>query len=222
MTSAPTQTDSSTVQTSLSSATLNDATSPSSGVVPAPLPRSNASALKTASPNTALPAGASLPQNAQPGSAPVNGVSMAQGGPQSGTVPNGTPSSGGDHGRKVSVVIGRDGASGYPPNGGPVNNGRASNISFGSINQSSPLPAASVPHSSQTSSLATPQANPRTTTPTHSPSPIPQPPASGGRPPSSLQNQSNGMQFGSMGGDSDQVCDGLARDLHSFIHSFIH
>lgn len=209
MTSAGPQTDSSTTHASRTN-TIAPATttSPSSGVVPAPLPRSNASALKTASSNTALPAGASL-QNAQPVSTPVNGVNMAQGGPQSGPVPNGTPSSG-EHGRKASVTIGPTGASGYPPNGGPVNNGRAPNISFGSINQSSPLPAASVPHHSSSSSLTTPQANPRTTTPTHSPSPIPQPPASGGRPPSSLQQSTNGMQFGSMGGDSaDQVCDFL-------------
>lgn len=197
---------------SLHTARVADTSSPLSGAVPAQLPvRSYASATKTATPASSTPAGASssAAHNAKPASdSPVNGAnSMAQGGPQTGnTVPNGTPNSG-DHGRKPSVTINASGASGYTPNGGPVSsNGRAPNISFGSMNQSSPLPTASAPYQSQTSSLATPQANPRTTTPTHSPSPIPQPPASGGRPPSSLQNQSNGMQFGSMGGgDAEQV-----------------
>jgi translation initiation factor 4G len=198
-------------QASLSAATAPDSTSPLSGAVPAQLPvRSYASAFKTATPTTSTPAGASAPaQNAKPVSdSPVNGASgMAQGGPQAGnTVPNGTPNSG-THGRKTSVVINANGASGSIPNGGPVSGGGRPPISFGSINQSSPMPAASVPYQSQTSSLATPSLNPRSTTPTHSPSPIPQPPASGGRPPSSFQNTSanNGPQFGSMGGEPEQV-----------------
>jgi translation initiation factor 4G len=194
-------------QASLSA--VADTTSSLSGAVPAQLPgRSYASATKTATPNTSTPAGASsAAQNAKPASeSPVNGANpMAQGGLQAGnTVANGTPNSG-DHGRKPSVVISASGASGYTPNGGPVSsNGRTATISFGSMGQGSPMPTASAPYQAQSSSLATPQANPRATTPTHSPSPIPQPPASGGRPPS-MQNQSNGMQFGSMGGESDPV-----------------
>jgi translation initiation factor 4G len=194
----------------LSAAPVTDTTSSLSGAVPAQLPgRSYASATKTATPNTSTPAGASsAAQNAKPASeSPVNGANpMAQGGPHAGnTVPNGTPNSG-DHGRKPSVVISASGASGYTPNGGPVSsNGRTATISFGSMGQGSPMPTASAPYQAQSSSLATPQTNPRATTPTHSPSPIPQPPASGGRPPPSMQNQSNGMQFGSMGGDSDPV-----------------
>ena len=186
-------------------------TSPLSGAVPAQLPvRSYASATKTATQTPSTPAGASAPaQNAKPTSeTPVNGADpMAQGGPQAvSAVPNGTPNSV-EHGRKPSVVISAAGASGYTPNGGPVGqSGGRPPISFGSMNsQGSPLPPASVPYQNQTSSLPAPQRDPRVTSPAHSPSPIPQPPASGGRPPSSLQNQSNGMMFGSMGGESDQV-----------------
>ena len=193
----------------------HELTSPLSGVVPAQPGRSYASATKTATPTTSTPAGASsAAQNAKPASdTPVNGAnSMAQGGSQAvNTVPNGTPNNI-EHGRKPSMIIDPAGASGYIPNGGPVSAGVRPPISFGSIdNQRSPMPATSMPNQSQSSSLATPQANPRATTPTHSPSPIPQPPASGGRPPT-MQNQSNGMQFGSMGGEAEQVCCSMARD----------
>jgi hypothetical protein len=51
-----------------------------------------------------------------------------------------------------------------------------------------------------------PSMNPRISSPQTSPSPIPQPAASGGRPPSSLQGQGNGPIFGSLGGDSNDVC----------------
>ena len=47
--------------------------------------------------------------------------------------------------------------------------------------------------------------NPRVTSPATSPSPIPQPPASGGRPPSGLPAQGNGLSFGSMGGEDPSV-----------------
>ena len=179
-----------------------------SGAVPAQLPgRSYASATKTASNISSTPAGASA-QNAKPSTeSPVNGANpMVQGGSQAAsTVPNGTTNHT-EHGRKPSVVISASGASGYTPNGGPVGPNGRPQISFGSINsQGSPLPPASVPYQSQQSSLPAPPRDPRVISPAHSPSPIPQPPASGGRPPSGLQNQSNGMTFGSMGGGSDQV-----------------
>lgn len=187
-------------------------TSPLSGAVPAQLPvRSYATATKTATQTTPTPAGASAPfQNAKPTTeSSVNGANaMAQGGPQAAsTVSNGTPAHS-EHGRKPSVVISAAGASGYTPNGGPVgqNAGRPQ-ISFGSINsQGSPLPPASVPYQSQNSSLPAPPRDPRVISPAHSPSPIPQPPASGGhRPPSNVQNQSNGITFGNIGGDTDPV-----------------
>ena len=177
-------------------------TSPSSGAVPAQLPvRSYANATKTASPAPSTPAGASA-QNAKSTDAPVNGAnSMAQGGSQ----PNGT-SAHADHGRKPSVVISAAGASGQIPNGGPVGHNGRPPINFGSMGASgSPLPQASTPYQSQGSSLPAPRADPRVTSPAHSPSPIPQPQASGGRPPSGLQGQSNGVTFGSMGGEHDSV-----------------
>jgi len=116
----------------------------------------------------------------------------------------------GDHSRKPSVTISAAGTSGHMPNGGPVG-GKPSggnSIQFGSLPAGgSPAMANSVPQPNQSSnSLAvnTPT-NPRITSPSTSPSPIPQPPASGGRPPSSLQGQSNGLNFGGFGGDEANV-----------------
>ncbi|KAK5169473.1 uncharacterized protein LTR77_005449 [Saxophila tyrrhenica] len=178
-----------------------------SGAVPAQLPgRSYASATKTASPASTTPAGAPAPsQNAKPSTeSPVNGAtSMAQGGPQAASAaPNGTPT---EHGRKSSVIISAQGASGSTPNGGPVGQNNRPPISFGMMNQGSPMPSASAPYQSQNPSLSAPPRDPRVISPAHSPSPIPQPPASGGRPPSGFQNQNNGMTFGSMGGESDPM-----------------
>lgn len=177
-------------------------TSPLPGAVPAQPPaRSYASATKTASQVAAAPAGASA-QNAKSTESPVNGANAtAHGGSQ----PNGTSNNNVDHGRKPSVVISASGASGSIPNGGPVGQNGRPPIHFGAMN-SSPLPTHSVPYSSQTANLPTPASNPRVISPAHSPSPIPQPQAaSGGRPPSSLQNQSNGMTFGSLGGEDSSV-----------------
>lgn len=176
-------------------------TSPLPGAVPAQLPvRSYATATKTASQAAPTPAGAST-HNATSTESPVNGANpIAHGGSQ----PNGT-SANADHSRKPSVVINASGASGSIPNGGPVGQqtGRPP-IHFGAIN-ASPLPQHSAPYHSQTASLATPASNPRVISPAHSPSPIPQPQASGGRPPAGLQNQTNGMTFGQLGGEGDQV-----------------
>ncbi len=119
-----------------------------------------------------------------------------------------SPTSGpNDHNRKPSVTISAAGASGYMPNGGPAAGkpGGGSAIQFGSINAAgSPAMASSVPLLKQPSnSLGVQQSsNPRVTSPQTSPSPIPQPPASGGRPPSSIQVQ---MSFGSLGGDEGNV-----------------
>ena len=192
------------------SSAVSGTISPLSGAVPAQLPvRSYANASKTATQTTPTPAGASAPtQNAKSATeSPVNGANaMAQGGSQAASaVPNGTPSHA-EHGKKPSVVINASGASGYTPNGGPVSaNGRPP-ISFGSMNsQGSPLPPASVPNQSQNlNNLPAPRTDPRVISPAHSPSPIPQPPASGGRPPSGLNQGNGGMTFGSMG-DSEQV-----------------
>lgn len=115
-----------------------------------------------------------------------------------------------DHSRKSSVTISAAGASGYMPNGGPVAGKQAggSNIQFGSIVAGgSPAMANSTPQlnpSSNSLAVHTPS-NPRITSPQTSPSPIPQPPASGGRPPSSLQGQGNALSFGSLGGEETNV-----------------
>ena len=193
-----------------SSSAASGTTSPLSGAAGTAPVRSYATATKTATPTPPTPAGASAPaQNAKSATEPpVNGANaMAHGGSQAASsVPNGTPNHS-EHGRKPSMTISASGASGYTPNGGPVGQNGRPQISFGSMNPQggSPLPPASVPYQSQTSSLPAPPGNPRVISPAHSPSPIPQPPASGGRPPSGLQNQSNGMTFGSMVGDSEQV-----------------
>lgn len=89
-------------------------------------------------------------------------------------------------------------------NGGPVG-GAKNNIQFGSI-ADSPKVSHSIPESAQaTASAPIPIANPRVVDPSHSPTPIPAPSASGGRPPSGLVGTGgNGVAFGSFGGDKDQ------------------
>lgn len=112
---------------------------------------------------------------------PVNGNSIKPAVPAMGpTIANGAASQG-DHSRKSSVTISAAGTSGYIPNGGPVPNSRApSNLTFGSI-AASPAPAHAVPHP-QGQSLNPQPANPRVASPAHSPSPIPTPISSGGKP----------------------------------------
>lgn len=112
----------------------------------------------------------------------------------------------GDHGRKASVTITAAGTSGYLPNGGPMAGKptTGNNIQFGQLpTQGSPILTGSAPQpvqSSNTLAVQTPS-NPRITSPQTSPSPIPQPPASGGRPPSGFQGQGNGLNFGSIGNE---------------------
>ncbi|KAK3625338.1 hypothetical protein LTR22_023593 [Elasticomyces elasticus] len=174
-------------------------TLPLPGAVPAQLPaRSYASATKTAS-QASTPAGASA-QNAKSTESPVNGGHQtAHGGSQ----PNGAQSAQAEHARKPSVVISAAGATGTIPNGAPMSANGRPHINFGAMN-ASPLPQHNTPFQSQASSLSTPQGNPRVISPAHSPSPIPQPQASGGRPPSGLQTQTNGVTFGQLGGEGDQ------------------
>ncbi|KAI9765477.1 MAG: hypothetical protein M1835_007370 [Candelina submexicana] len=101
-----------------------------------------------------------------------------------------------DHNRNPSVTISAAAPSGYMPNGntaaGPPSG--PSSIQFGSVSQSS-----------QQSSLPVASPNPRISSPATSPSPIPQPAASGGRPPSGLQGQGNALNFGSIGVESGEV-----------------
>ncbi|KAI9828174.1 MAG: hypothetical protein M1826_006102 [Phylliscum demangeonii] len=116
--------------------------------------------------------------------------------------------SAGDHARKSSVTItAAAAATAFMANGGPVvaSSGRPTGLQFGSAPaMNSPASSFAVPHHSPQgpSSLAvsTPS-NPRVLSPQSSPSPIPQPPESGGRPPASLQAQVNAMNFGAFMGE---------------------
>ncbi|TGO51022.1 hypothetical protein BOTNAR_0370g00010 [Botryotinia narcissicola] len=101
-----------------------------------------------------------------------------------------------DHSRKSSVTISANGPAGYVPNGGPVGGSRGG-IRFGAL-MDSPAASHSIPQISQPASepIPIPGNNPR-------PSPIPQPTASGGRPPSGISQQGN-MTFGSLGNDGDR------------------
>ncbi|GAB7350634.1 hypothetical protein MBLNU459_g1197t1 [Dothideomycetes sp. NU459] len=185
----------------IAASTANAASTSASGTsspltaVPAQLPgRSYASATKTFS--QAANQSSSGPSVAGAAAPSQHGKESAVNGKTSGNMQNG------DHGRKPSVIISASGTTGQIPNGGPVGQSSRPNISFGSMNgpQGSPAIASSVPHQVATPSLT--PGNPRITSPAHSPSPIPQPAASGGKPPSTLPGQSNGLSFGSMGAEN--------------------
>ncbi|KAL7796251.1 hypothetical protein V8C43DRAFT_321036 [Trichoderma afarasin] len=110
--------------------------------------------------------------------------------------------SGPDHLRKGSVTMAANGPSGYVANGGSIG-GAKSGIQFG---YDSPAMGHSTPHVGHSAPIPVPDANNnhRVPSPAHSPAPIPQPSASGGRPPSSLQQPTNQMTFGSLGSDGDR------------------
>lgn len=191
-------------------------TSPPAAVLSAASGRSYANATKKSATNSSV-AGqtAANPSHGKSDSiSPVNGKNaIPPAVPTLGTptIVNGNnaglgPSGHGEHSRKVSVTISAQGASGHLPNGGPAAGkpAVAQGIRFGSA---SPAIVHSTPQLVQsTDSLAVAaQSNPRITSPATSPSPIPQPPASGGRPPSGLQSQGNNLNFGSMGGEDPSV-----------------
>lgn len=120
-------------------------------------------------------------QNHGKSPSPVNGNSIKPAVPAMGpTIANGAASLP-DHARKSSVTITAAGTSGYIPNGGPVSTSRPhSNITFGSL-AGSPAPSHAVPHT-QPQTLNPHTQNPRVASPAHSPSPIPTPISSGGKP----------------------------------------
>ncbi|KAG9684104.1 ARM repeat-containing protein, partial [Aureobasidium melanogenum] len=122
--------------------------------------------------------------------------------PQSSSKPSNMQN--GDHGRKPSVIISASGTTGQIPNGGPQTQSSRPNINFGSMNgpTGSPAIASSVPVQQTTPNLAA--ANPNIISPSHSPSPIPQPAASGGKPPANLPGQSNAPNFGSFGAENGE------------------
>lgn len=198
--------------------------SPLAATAPAPA-RSYANATKkSATDSTAAPVtvGGPVQHGKSTSVSPVNGKPMQTQQPQQAasaasgvTIVNGAPTapaaSQGDHSRKPSVTITSAGTSGYMPNGGPAS--RPNSLQFGFANQqSSPSmgnPAVLASNQSQ-SGLGAPSMNPRVTSPQTSPSPIPQPASSGGRPPpSTYQGQGNVPNFGSFGeaGDNNVSCD---------------
>jgi translation initiation factor 4G len=133
------------------------------------------------------------PLTQQPAVPTAGGVNIVNGN----TMP--APNSQGDHNRKPSFTISAAGASGHVPNGSTG----GTRIQFGS--QGSPA-------AGKQATLAQPQAsldvgqsmNPRSVSPQTSPSPIPQPVLSGGRPPSTLQGQA-GPNFGGFDRDSTDM-----------------
>jgi hypothetical protein len=137
------------------------------------------------------------------------------------TIVNGAPAQG-DHSRKPSVTITSAGTSGNFPNGGA--NSRPNSLQFGFANQQTspnlgnPAVLANQP---QSGLAVSPNMNPRVTSPQTSPSPIPQPASSGGRPPpSSYQSQGNVPNFGSFGEAGDNVSTST-RTLYSPVAPFL-
>ena len=199
---------------------IGGTTSPQAAVPAAASGRSYANATKKlTTSNSGIASTPSAPSHGKTGStSPGNGKpAIAPAVPTLGmpTIVNGnnagsTSSGHGEHNRKASVTINSQGASGHMPNGGPAaGKPTAGNgIQFGSMNTStSPAIVHSAPYIANSSSSLAVSAppNPRVTSPATSPSPIPQPPASGGRPPSGLPAQGNGLSFGSMGGEDPSV-----------------
>ncbi|KAL8914128.1 MAG: hypothetical protein Q9172_007157 [Xanthocarpia lactea] len=209
------------VQPQSSSTSHSGRTPPQAAATAPPPARSYASATKKhSSPTSATtvsnssPAGGAGPAqhgkaestSTLTGKGPITPAVPAVGGAP--TIVNGNaaavpPSGPADHGRKASITITPAGTSGYLPNGDQVGAKPAggNGIKWGTLNaDGSPALANAVPQPSlATNALAVnPPTNPRVTSPAASPSPIPQPPASGGRPPSTFQGQTNGMSFGSM------------------------
>lgn len=169
----------------------------STGAVPAQrLSYASAATTKTASPSL----GGASAHNAKVSATQMNG-NMAQGGSQPANA-HGTANGQGDHSRKTSVVINATGAN-YTNGGGPVGQTGRPPISFGSINApGADSPAA--PFQAQNASLPTPSRDPRVTSPAHSPSPIPQPAASGGKPPAVGQHNGS-LAFGQLPADTEIV-----------------
>ncbi|KAL4913287.1 hypothetical protein BDW62DRAFT_167996 [Aspergillus aurantiobrunneus] len=173
--------------------------------VPAPIssstavPRSYANATRKSATDSTAAAPVTVGGSSQHGkstSTSVSGKPMQQS--QNPTIVNGAPAS--DHSKQPSVTITAD----FPSN--RAQTGRPNSLQFGFANQqTSPNmgnPAA-LANQPQTGLGVTPPINPRTTSPQTSPSPIPQPASSGGRPPpSSYQAQVN---FGSFGNGGDNV-----------------
>lgn len=145
--------------------------------------------------SSASPASAQNAQSVSP--APVNGKPAVVP-----ALPAVARSSNGAHTRHSSVTMASNGPNSFAANGGSVGNAK-SGIQFG-FNES-PAIAHSTPQTGNSAPIPIPPgANPRVASPAHSPSPIPQPSASGGgRPPSGLQAGGTQMTFGSLSSDGE-------------------
>ena len=107
-----------------------------------------------------------------------------------------------NHYRQPSFTISASGISGSSSNGEVMAGKPAVANSmplFGSLNQSAHSPSIANSNLQSSGSLNPHSPNPRITSPQNSPSPIPQPGASGGRPPSSLQGANASVSFGNFG-----------------------
>lgn len=122
------------------------------------------------------------------------------------------------HTRQSSVTMASTGPNSYVTNGGPVG-GPKGPIQFGFP---SPAMAHGTPQPGNSAPIPIPGgANPRVTTPAHSPAPIPQSSASGGRPPSGLAPASGQVTFGSLSSDTD-VRISLIRNSYLLLANFCH
>ncbi|KAI1335172.1 hypothetical protein F5Y15DRAFT_428480 [Xylariaceae sp. FL0016] len=135
------------------------------------------------------------PMNGRPNIMPA----VPAGAPSAPAVAHGSSNVNGDHTRKSSVTMSANGPNSHSTNGASVN--AKPGIQFGF--QDSPAASHSTPQPGTAAPIPIPGGNPRVTSPANSPSPIPQPSASGGRPPSSAA-QGGSMTFGSFGGETDR------------------
>jgi translation initiation factor 4G len=104
-----------------------------------------------------------------------------------------------DHTRKPSMTVTQAGAT---VNGGAVGGpqNKATGIQFGSVNAPGSAMEAPTGPANHASNLSANSLNPRIDSPHNSPSPIPQPAPTGGRPPSTLQASGiSGLNFGQTG-----------------------
>ncbi|KJR82327.1 translation initiation factor 4G [Sporothrix schenckii 1099-18] len=152
--------------------------------------------------NTPTATNANMSGNAAPSQgapATANGSSSSNNGkPITPAVPavlNG--SSAAEHARKSSVTISATGPSSFIANGGSSGAGAKAPIPKFGYDES---PA--IAHSTPSQPIA--GSNQQIPSPAQSPIPIPQPSASGGRPPSVISQDGASMKFGSFGGDGDR------------------
>ncbi|OOO07127.1 Eukaryotic translation initiation factor 4G1, eIF4E-binding domain [Aspergillus oryzae] len=202
---------------STSNQAASQSTAPATSGNPSSQPaatKSYASATKkSATDSTAAPVtvGGSSQHGKSTSVSPVSGKPMQQPQTPGVTIVNGAPapsSAQGDHSRKPSVTITSAGTSGYIPNGGPSSRPNSLQFGFAANQPASPNMGnpAVLANQAQAGLGVNPTANPRVTSPQTSPSPIPQPASSGGRPPpSSYQAQGNVPNFGSFGDAGDNT-----------------